>query len=129
MKLSTSINIAFLSFLARATSTYAGTVMTGGFATFFSQGGVAGACGTVHQDSDLIGAIDVARYGNPGTQSSLCFHQARITNVNNGKSVTITITDVCVSCQNNNSFDLSTGAFSAIASLSDGIIPITWEFL
>ncbi|KAG5634372.1 hypothetical protein H0H81_002205, partial [Sphagnurus paluster] len=32
-------------------------VNSGGFATYFYQNGVAGACGTVHQDTDMIAAI------------------------------------------------------------------------
>jgi len=96
----------------------------GGVATFFEQEGLAGECGVLHQDSDLIGAIDLARFS-----STLCGQQVLIVNTNNGKSVTITIADECPICENSNSFDLSIGAFEQIASLEDGEVPIEWEFL
>lgn len=69
-------------------------------ATFFFQNGVAGACGTVHQDSDLIAAIgsltlvllvitdcliDQNRYGNSGLKSELCGQKVKITNPANNK--------------------------------------------
>lgn len=110
-----------------------GEVHTGGEATFFYQGGNAGACGTVHSDSDYIAAIDQDQWyasgsGSFGQPSSLCGKQVVITNNNNGKSVTVTIADVCPSCVNSNSIDLSVGAFTAIASESDGMVPISWQF-
>ena len=91
-------------------------------ATFFYQNGVAGACGTVHSDSDLIAAMDSERYGS----GSLCGQQVTITNTDNGKSVTVTIADECPTCTNGNSIDLSTGAFDQIADESSGIVPISW---
>ncbi|THH00429.1 hypothetical protein EW145_g7079 [Phellinidium pouzarii] len=100
-----------------------GSLITGGFATFFYQGGAAGACGTVHSDSDLIAAIDIARYGNTGGTSSLCGKQVRITNTDNKKSVVVTIADACPGCKNSNSIDLSTGAFDKIADESTGEVP------
>jgi len=106
-----------------------GQVQTGGFATFFYQGGVAGACGTVHQDSDFIAAIDQNRYGDSGAQSSLCGKQVKITNTNNQKTVTVTIADDCPTCQNGNSIDLSVGAFTSIATEAEGMVPIDWEFI
>lgn len=94
-------------------------------ATFFDQDNFPGACGVIHQDSDLIGAIgevtffldilqrlekassrrfafyqfiDIARYGNPNAQSSLCGEQVTITNTNNGKaSLMFSLTDNHVS--------------------------------
>jgi rare lipoprotein A (peptidoglycan hydrolase) len=105
------------------------SVNTGGFATFFYQNGVAGACGTVHSDSALIAAIDADRYGNTGEQSSLCGKQVKITNTQNQKSVTVTIADACPTCDNSNSIDLSTGAFQQIATFDQGIVPISWEFV
>jgi len=105
------------------------SVVTGGFATFFFQNGVAGACGTVHSDSDLIAAIDVARYGNDGDVSPLCGQKVQITNDQNGKQVTVTIADACPTCDNSNSIDLSQGAFDQIADESTGIVPISWVFV
>ncbi|KDR71159.1 hypothetical protein GALMADRAFT_75279 [Galerina marginata CBS 339.88] len=98
---------------------------TGGFATFFYQNGVAGQCGTVHEDSDMIAAIDQDRYGNPGTKSSLCGQQVIITNTRNQKSVTVTIADGCPTCANVNSIDLTSGAFQEIATLDEGWCPVS----
>jgi len=103
-------------------------VNTGGFATFFYQNGNFGACGQKHSDSDLIAAIDGARYGNLGAKSNLCGQKVKITNTQNKKSVTVTIEDACPTCDNGNSIDLSVGAFQQIADLGQGIVPIDWQF-
>jgi len=102
---------------------------SGGVATFFYQNGVAGACGQVHSDSDYIAAIDQTRYGDSGAVSSLCGTQVIITNNNNGKTVTVTIADDCPTCDNENSIDLSLGAFTQIATEEEGEVPITWEYV
>lgn len=112
-----------------ATQAPASGVNTGGFATFFYQNGVAGACGTVHSDNDMIAAIDGDRYGNLSAQSPLCGKQVKLTNANNGKSITVTIADACPTCKNSNSIDLSEGAFKQIATLDEGMVPITWSFV
>jgi hypothetical protein len=102
---------------------------TDGVATFFYQGGQAGACGTVHSDSDMIAAIDQARYGDSSVSSPLCGKQVHITNQNNGKSVVVTIADDCPTCNNGDSIDLSVGAFNQIATPAEGEVPISWYFL
>jgi len=112
-----------------ATSSASSTTETGGVATFFYQNGVAGACGTVHSDSAMIAAIDADRYGDTGKVSSLCGKQVQITNTKNKKSVTVTIADACPTCENSNSIDLSVAAFKSIATLDEGEVPITWNFL
>lgn len=106
----------------RADNTYTG------YGTFYWQGGNAGACGTVHSDSDLIGAIKDDWYGPTGEVSPLCGKQVSITNTNNGKNVVITVADVCPTCETHDSFDLSYGAFTQIAAESDGQVPISWYF-
>ncbi|CAE6424976.1 unnamed protein product [Rhizoctonia solani] len=100
----------------------------GGFATFFSQNGVAGACGTVHGENDKVVALDYRRYGNLGKQSSDCGRTVVITNTKNGKTVTAKVADACPSCVNENCLDLSHGAFDAIATREEGMVPITWHF-
>jgi rare lipoprotein A (peptidoglycan hydrolase) len=112
-----------------ATQAPASNVNTGGFATYFYQNGVAGACGTVHSDNDMIAAIDGDRYGDLSARSALCGKQVRLTNTKNQKSVTVTIADACPTCDNSNSIDLSKGAFEQIATLDEGIVPITWSFV
>jgi len=112
-----------------AVSNGSGAVNKGGFATWFLQNGVAGACGTVHGEDDLIVAIDQDRYGDSGEKSKLCGKQVKITNTNNNKSVVATIADDCPSCTNGNSIDLSQGTFQQIATLDEGEVPIDWVFL
>ncbi|KAH8096769.1 RlpA-like double-psi beta-barrel-protein domain-containing protein-containing protein [Cristinia sonorae] len=104
-----------------------GPVNTGGFATFFNQNGQVGACGQINPDSALISAISIDRFGT--FPSPLCGKKIEVTNVNNGKTVTVTIADECVTCPNSNSMDLSIGAFDSIALRQDGQIPIAWRFL
>jgi len=98
-----------------------GSVMTGGFGTWFNQNGVAGACGTVHQDTDQIVAMDSAIY-NQG----LCGKQVKITNTANGQSVVATVADECPTCNNANSIDMSLGTFEALADLGVGLLTISW---
>ena len=112
-------------------------------ATYFYQNGVAGACGRVHSDYDLICAMgtprlvraaldydlsdraraDYRRYGDTSVRSSLCGRSVRITNTQNGKSVNAFVADACPTCENGNSIDLSMGAFQRIADLSEGVVP------
>ncbi|KAG1756705.1 plant expansin [Suillus paluster] len=101
----------------------------GGYATYFYQNGNAGACGTVHSDSDYICAMDQALYGNSGNASPLCGKQVQITNLSNGKMVTVTVADDCPTCDNAESIDLSVAAFEAISDLSTGEVSIAWEYL
>ena len=102
---------------------------TGGFATFFYQGGNPGACGNYHSDSDKIVAIDTSGWWqNTGSPSPYCGQWVTITNNNNGKTVVAQIQDACPTCVNGNSLDLSVGAFTAIADESEGSVPITWSF-
>jgi len=100
-----------------------GDWITGGFATFFYQNGVAGACGTVHQDTDFVAAMDSIRYGD----GSLCGKKVEIINLANGNSVTVTIEDSCPTCNNDKSIDLSVAAFKALDNLSVGQLNIKWR--
>jgi len=113
-----------------SSSSSGGYSKTGGFATYFYQNGNAGACGQYHSDSDYGIAIDSNGYwGQDFSQGSdLCGKVINIKNVNNGKTVTATVWDVCPTCNNGNSLDLSVGAFNAIASESEGMVPISWSF-
>jgi len=103
--------------------------VTGGVATYFFQNGVAGACGRVHGDYDMICAMDARRYGDTGVRSPLCGRTVRITNTRNGKSVTAYVADACPTCENSNSIDLSMGAFQSIADPAEGVVPIVWQML
>jgi hypothetical protein len=105
-----------------------GNVNSGGYATYYYQNGNAGACGNYHSDNDLIAAIDINWYENTGSQSPLCGQTVHITNNNNGNSVDVIIADVCPTCANGNSIDLSVAAFQVLASLDEGMVPISWSF-
>ncbi|WVQ93434.1 hypothetical protein IAU59_000506 [Kwoniella sp. CBS 9459] len=112
-----------------ASSSGSGETMTGGFATFFYQGGNAGACGTVHSDNDKVIAIDGNGWWQDFSSASPhCGKYITVTNTNNGKSVTAMVADVCPTCVSDNSLDLSVGAFNAIAEESEGSVPITWQW-
>ncbi|WVQ74623.1 hypothetical protein IAR50_004224 [Cryptococcus sp. DSM 104548] len=116
---------------AAASSSSSSEVYTGGYATFFSQGGEAGECGTVHSDDDYVIAIDSNGWWSDyesNDSSPYCGKSITLTNTNNGKSVTAVVADVCPTCETNNSLDLSVAAFNAIASEDDGMVPITWYF-
>jgi len=102
------------------------TVKGSGFGTFFFQGGVAGACGDVHQDSDLIVALDKDLYGNTSEKSQYCGDSITITNKANGKQVTAIVADACPTCLTWGSVDLSQGAFDQIAEEATGQIDISW---
>ncbi|AFR97767.2 hypothetical protein C343_05916 [Cryptococcus neoformans C23] len=114
-----------------SSSTSSSQVYTGGYATFFSQGGVAGECGTVHSDDDYVIAIDSNGWWQDyesNDSSPYCGKHITLTNTNNGKSVTAVVADVCPTCETANSLDLSIGAFNQIATEEDGMVPITWYF-
>ncbi|KAJ3799947.1 RlpA-like double-psi beta-barrel-protein domain-containing protein-containing protein [Lentinula aff. detonsa] len=115
---------ALRSIQARDTQVY-----TGGNATYYLQNGNAGACGEYNSDSALIAAMDTARYGDTGQVSPLCGKYVKITNINNQKTVTVKIADACPTCNSENSIDLSQGAFTQIATIEEGEVPITWEYV
>jgi rare lipoprotein A (peptidoglycan hydrolase) len=68
-------------------------------------------------------------YGDTGKQSQFCGRQIEIHNTNNGKSVVATVADACPTCNNQNSLDLSVGAFEQIATQAEGLVPIKWKFV
>lgn len=99
-----------------------------GKATWFYQNGVAGACGTVHAETDKVIALDTALYGATGVSSEYCGKTLLITNKSNGKTVTATVADACPTCESSDSIDLSQGAFEALADLSVGEFDVSWHF-
>ncbi|VDB89361.1 unnamed protein product [Peniophora sp. CBMAI 1063] len=108
-----------------AVSSVSAQTYTGGEATYYFQNGVAGACGQVNPDSALIVAVQAQRFN-----TGLCGHQVQVTNTNTGASVVATVADECPGCQNNpNSLDLSVGAFEQIATLDEGVVPISYTYL
>ncbi|KWU46789.1 hypothetical protein RHOSPDRAFT_31606 [Rhodotorula sp. JG-1b] len=94
-----------------------------GQATFYSQGGVAGSCGSVASDSDYVVAVNTAQVDG----GSHCGSSVHITNTQNGKSITARVADTCPGC-GYGSLDLSMGAFGALGSYDQGVLPISWSF-
>ena len=76
-------------------------------------------------------AIDAAGWWQDYESNSngkYCGKYVTIKNTDNGKEIVAMVADVCPTCDTNNSLDLSTGAFNAIAAESDGEVPIEWWF-
>ncbi|KAI0810988.1 RlpA-like double-psi beta-barrel-protein domain-containing protein-containing protein [Irpex lacteus] len=101
-----------------------------GTGTWFTQNGVAGACGTVHADSAFIVALDYRKYGNTGERSQYCGKSLTITNKNNGNTQVATVADACPTCGKDTDLDLSEGLFSALSNnnLGLGVLDIDWHF-
>lgn len=94
-----------------------------GQATYFYQGGNAGACGNYNSDSSYVVAIDSAMYNG-----DLCGKKVKITNTATGATVTATVADECPTCASSGSLDLSVAAFQAIGNLNDGVESIKWSY-
>ncbi|CAD6580832.1 MAG: hypothetical protein CYPHOPRED_001367 [Cyphobasidiales sp. Tagirdzhanova-0007] len=94
-----------------------------GKATYFYQGGQAGACEHYNSDSSKVVALDSRLYNY-----SYCGKKVVITNTANGKTVVATVADECPGCSSTYSLDLSVGAFTAIGNENTGVLPITWYF-
>ncbi|KAM0748658.1 barwin-like endoglucanase [Meredithblackwellia eburnea MCA 4105] len=107
-----------------AASSSSSQTYTGGYATFYTQNGVAGACGKVNPDSALIIAQDSRMYNNGAN----CGRSITLTRTDNGASVTAVIADECPTCETATSLDLSVGAFTKIATEEEGMVPISWHY-
>ncbi|KAI0093691.1 RlpA-like double-psi beta-barrel-protein domain-containing protein-containing protein [Irpex rosettiformis] len=101
-----------------------------GTGTWFTQNGVAGACGTVHSDNDFIVALDYRKYGDTGARSQYCGKTLTITNKSNGNTQTATVADACPTCGKDTDLDLSVGLFKAMSNddLGLGVLNIEWYF-
>ncbi|KAJ7172421.1 RlpA-like double-psi beta-barrel-protein domain-containing protein-containing protein [Mycena filopes] len=105
--------------------TSSGSLVLGGFGTWFTQNGVAGACGTVHKDTDFVVALETKTY-DKGVN---CGRRIQIIDASNGKSVEGVVADECPTCTNSQSVDMSLGMFKELAALSVGEFSIKWKFL
>ncbi|GAA5910933.1 hypothetical protein JCM6882_001935 [Rhodosporidiobolus microsporus] len=99
-----------------------------GQATFFYQYGVAGACGKVHSDSDKVVALAMNLYGSASNAAPDCGRQIEIKNEKTGQSTVATVADACPGCGDSH-IDLSVGAFDAIGTQDQGVVPISWKFI
>lgn len=99
-----------------------------GEATFYDTG--MGSCGITSTDSDFIVALNKDMWqagmidGNPN-HNTLCGKQ--LTAHRGGKSVTVTVTDMCPGCASGD-LDLSPAAFNALASPSEGRVEVSWSW-
>lgn len=66
-----------------------------GYATYYTQNGVAGNCGNVNPDSAWIVALPTATYAG----GSNCGKQVTITRVSTGKTIQATVADSCPTCE------------------------------
>ncbi|KAF5649635.1 barwin-like endoglucanase [Fusarium sp. NRRL 52700] len=102
-------------------------IFTGGSATWVFQNGIMGDCGLVSRDTDFVVAMDYRRYDR-----SKCGQKIRVTATSGrhiGLSIDVTIVDACYACVNENSLDLSTGAFSVFGTLDDARVNVEWHYL
>ncbi|KAL7417458.1 hypothetical protein BDY24DRAFT_411436 [Mrakia frigida] len=136
-QLTTAAAVATTTAAAASTTTAASSSGSGttysGVATYFLQGGNAGACGNVNDDSALIVAIPTTFWGDDsGSASSYCGSQMVITAASTGQTVTVTVADLCPTCVGADSIDLSVGAISALAGSTDytqeGQYDVTWQW-
>ncbi|KAF8314269.1 barwin-like endoglucanase [Clavulina sp. PMI_390] len=103
-----------------------------GQATWFNP--ALGACGITNTDSDYITAISHQIFntypgfvaGSNPNNNPICGHRLAVSY--GGKTVDVTITDLCGSCTEFD-LDLSPAAFSSLADEGLGRIPVTWTWL
>ncbi|KAI5828944.1 Non-catalytic module family EXPN protein [Schizophyllum commune] len=93
-----------------------------GRATYYDPNGGYGACGNVLQNTDMIVALSADQY----LSGANCGKQLVATHA--GKSVTVTVADLCPGCAANG-LDLSSTAFSQLAALGEGNIDVDWHFV
>ncbi|KAK0497530.1 riboflavine-aldehyde-forming enzyme [Armillaria luteobubalina] len=92
-----------------------------GDATYYDPNGGYGACGTTLQNTDSIVALSSDQYAG-GTHCGKV-----ITASYQGKSVDVTISDLCPGC-GPNGIDLSPSAFQQLAGLDVGRIQVAWDY-
>lgn len=112
--------ILLASSTARATVPCSGALSGSGQATYYYYTPGNGNCSFVGDDSDaMVAAINTVDYDN----SAMCGRYLRVTGPNG--SVDVRIVDSCPTCAQGD-LDLNEPAFSQIADLSQGIVPISW---
>ncbi|KAJ6452682.1 RlpA-like double-psi beta-barrel-protein domain-containing protein-containing protein [Mycena vitilis] len=89
-------------------------------ATYYDPNGGFGACGNTLQNTDFIVALGPAFY-NAGAHCGQTL---------TGKSIVVTVQDLCPGCQGTNGIDLSESAMAALDSnyIFDGVITVNWSF-
>ncbi|KIJ39751.1 hypothetical protein M422DRAFT_257345 [Sphaerobolus stellatus SS14] len=114
-----SLFVALLSVASTRAAALERRVTHNGTATWFLQGGAAGACGTVHKDTDHVVALQTTQYDN----GVFCGRTITITDVTTGKTAVGTVADECPGCNGSGSIDLSESLFEVFAPTSQGVFP------
>ncbi|ORE23222.1 barwin-like endoglucanase [Rhizopus microsporus] len=86
------------------------------------------ACGEWNDNNDMIAAVGGELYGSYSKKSSVCGKKVLVTNKANGKSVKVTITDACESCDKTH-IDLSPAAFAKIGKFDTGVLKVEWHYI
>lgn len=118
---------------AKATSTLvtkknassSGSSSYSGDATYYGTG--LGSCGHDSKDTDLIVALNYRQMDNGANPNKNPLCGKKITAKGPSGSVTVTIVDTCPGCAEGD-LDLSPAAFSKIANMALGRVPVTWSF-
>lgn len=94
-----------------------------GNATFFAFGNGVGSCGIGRNRGDAgVAALSVAEY----SKSASCGACVRVSGPRG--TVLVRVVDRCVHCKPGD-IDLNGSAFDAIATRSDGRVPVTWSYV
>ncbi|KAJ7675590.1 hypothetical protein DFH06DRAFT_1317756 [Mycena polygramma] len=105
-----------------------------GRATYYDPNGGFGACGNTLQNTDFIVALTAFKAPGGTDRHSLCRRgsaQLKTLTVSyQGKSIVVTVQDLCPGCQGTNGIDLSESAMAALDSnyIFDGVITVNWSF-
>ncbi|KAF7328266.1 hypothetical protein MVEN_02566500 [Mycena venus] len=95
-----------------------------GLATYYDPDGGFGACGSRLQNSDFIVALGTGHWDGGS-------HCGQTVNVQyQGRTIQVSVQDLCPGCQGANGIDLSEGAIAALDSnyKIDGVISVVWSF-
>ncbi|KAK7017655.1 hypothetical protein R3P38DRAFT_1311455 [Favolaschia claudopus] len=98
-----------------------GTTYTG-IATYYNPNGGFGACGSVLQNSDMIVGLGPAHYDG----GAHCGKTVAVTY--GGKTISVTVADLCPGCQGAEGIDLTEVAMSMLDAnyIFDGKITVQW---
>jgi hypothetical protein len=101
-------------------------VFSGGLATYYTQNGVAGACGQTYPDTAIIAALETSQYAG----GKHCGKYIQVFNKQNSATEKVLVADECPTCDGSNSVDFSKGAFKALGgTVDEGEFEILWGFL
>jgi len=99
-----------------------------GRGTWFSD--TSGSCGEHFSQDDMIVALNEAQQGQQFGSGSKCGQKIRVSAKGSDASVVVRVVDTCPHryCSHGQ-LDLSQAAFKKFASLSKGVLELTWSFV